>query len=150
MLKPYNVKKILNNAEKIFKNNDIELLNEETYIFISLMTGFIAHYNLYGFQGHYSDLRDLLGNIEGALSIEQDTAKRDVDDTKHNGYGLPYCKSKLEIVKGLKLIVEKYKDKIFEKGSEGDSDRFEILKECIKRAETDLDFRKEFMEKLYS
>jgi len=150
MLKPHNVKSILNNIEKVFKNNDIELLNERGYNFLYLMSGFIAHYNLYGFQGHYSDLRDLLNKIEGSIPIEKDMAQRDVDDPKHNGYGLPYCKSKLDIVNGLKSIVEKYKDKILVEGEEGDDNRFELLKECIKRAEKDLGFRKELMEKLYS
>ena len=48
-LKPYNSKAILNNIELVLKTGDSQKLNNPTYSFIMLMSGFIAHYNLMGF-----------------------------------------------------------------------------------------------------
>lgn len=55
---------IVNNIVAACKN--IEKLNATGYKFINLASGFIAHYNLNGFKGHYSNysLRDdILDNI---------------------------------------------------------------------------------------
>lgn len=117
-LKPYNVKSVLNNVEKVLKNQDINLLSKTSYHFLYLMSGFIAHYDLAGFQHSYSDLRNLIGDIERALPSEKDVAVRDVEDPKNNGYGKPYCVSKLEIVEGLKPIIEKYRVEIFQEFKE--------------------------------
>jgi hypothetical protein len=54
---------IVNNIVKACKN--IESLNKQGYNFISLSSGFIAHYNLYGFIEYYkkNDLKsDILSN----------------------------------------------------------------------------------------
>lgn len=149
-LKEYNSKRILNNIEKVLKNKNIELLSKASYHFLYLMSGFIAHYNLSGFQHYYSDLRDLLNDIERALPSEKDVAVRDIDDPKHNGYGLAYCQSKLEIVEGLKIIVERYRNEVSVEGNKRDDNKFEILKEGIKRAEKDLKFRKSFIDKVFA
>jgi len=44
---------IVNNVVKACKN--IDSLNKTGYNFINLCSGFIAHYDLYGFISHYSD-----------------------------------------------------------------------------------------------
>ena len=44
---------IVNNVVKAVKN--IESLNKTGYNFLYLCSGFIAHYDLYGFISHYSD-----------------------------------------------------------------------------------------------
>ena len=56
-LQPYNVKAIVSNVELVFKSGDISKLNKSAYHFIYLLSLFIAHYNLYGFQDYYQDLR---------------------------------------------------------------------------------------------
>lgn len=43
----------VNNVVKACKN--IDSLNKTGYNFINLCSGFIAHYDLYGFISHYSD-----------------------------------------------------------------------------------------------
>ena len=149
-LKPYDVKNILSNLEKVFSKKDIKLLSKKSYEFLYMMSGFIGHYDIHGFKNAYSDLRELLNDIEGALPIEKDVAIRDIDDPKHNGYGLPYCQSKLDIVEGLKIIVEKYKNEVSVEGSKIDDDKFELLKECVKRCEKDLEFRKTFIDKVFA
>lgn len=44
---------IVSNVVKACKN--IESLNKTGYKYLYLCSGFIAHYDLYGFIGHYSD-----------------------------------------------------------------------------------------------
>ena len=56
---------IVNNVLKAVKN--IELLNKTGYNFLYLASGFIAHYNLYGFKDYYSrhDLaKDIIRNYK--------------------------------------------------------------------------------------
>ena len=113
MLTPYNTKNVLRNIESVLKNQDITKLNKTGYNFLYLMGDFIAHYNLTGFQDYYTDLRLLIVDLEYSLPAEKSVAERDVNDKpKHNGYGLPYCQSKLYIVNGIDEMLPKYADKI--------------------------------------
>lgn len=52
---------IVNNVVKACKN--IDSLNKSGYKYISLCSGFIAHYSLYGFIGHYYDNANLKHDI---------------------------------------------------------------------------------------
>lgn len=52
---------IVNNVVKACKN--IELLNKTGYNFLYLASGFIAHYSINGFKGHYEE-HDLVNNIQ--------------------------------------------------------------------------------------
>ena len=56
---------IVNNIVKAC--DDIEKLNGTGYKFIHLANGFIAHYSINGFKGHYSNYdltRDILSNAD--------------------------------------------------------------------------------------
>lgn len=150
MLKPYNVSAVLRNIESVFKNQNIYKLNKAGYNFLYLMSGFIAHYNLNGFKCVYKNLDLLLQDIKEALPIEKDCAIRDINDPKHNGYGLPYCQNELDIIVGLELIVKKYEKEIINSEAEKDNDRFALLKELVKRGETDLEIRQKVIEMAYN
>jgi hypothetical protein len=50
------VKRIVNSFSKVFKTGEIVNLNKQAYDFINLSSGFIAHYNLFGFRGYYSNV----------------------------------------------------------------------------------------------
>ena len=50
---------IVSSIRKVFQTEDINNLTKSAYNFLSLSSGFIAHYNLYGFRGHYDDVNDL-------------------------------------------------------------------------------------------
>ncbi len=52
-LTPTQQTRIVNNIVKATK--DIDSLNNTAYKFIMLASGFIAHYNRFGFIGHYRD-----------------------------------------------------------------------------------------------
>lgn len=62
----------LKDQDLIVKNvvkacSDIEKLNSKAYKFLHVCSGFIAHYNLYGFRDHYSKhslVSDILNNKE--------------------------------------------------------------------------------------
>jgi len=149
-LKPYDVKNILSNIELVLKTANIEKLSKKSYGFISIMCGFIAHYDLSGFQAHYAELQDLIEKLKGSLPIEKDTCLRDVNDKpKYNGYGLPYCQSKLDIVEGIEKLVAKYETSIMKKAGAKNDDRWELLKESVKRAEKDEQFRDVLIAKLF-
>ena len=95
---------------------------------------FIAHYNIGGFystyfNGDYSDLKRFFSHF-----------------TTGNGY--VYIVDYRDISTAMIKEYEKRKKEIFRKAQETADDRFEVLKECVKRAETDLEFRENFLHKI--
>lgn len=50
---------IVSNLRKVFQTGDSHLLSKSAYKFLYLCSGFIAHYNLYGFQAEYGNVADL-------------------------------------------------------------------------------------------
>lgn len=56
--------RVVNNVRKVLEARDIGLLRPETYRFITLHMGFIAHYDLGGFKAEYTDLRRLCRNLQ--------------------------------------------------------------------------------------
>ena len=50
---------IVSSIRKVFETNDINHLNSSAYKFLNLSSGFIAHYNLYGFRDAYANVNDL-------------------------------------------------------------------------------------------
>lgn len=118
---PYNVKAIVKNIEQIFKNGDIKYLKHPAYEFIHQHMGFIAHYDLYGFQSEYADLRKLViflqtseyarnkdYNLTWADSVEQD---RQFEEW----YGKLYNQSKADAIRGIVEVARKYEQEIFAK-----------------------------------
>jgi hypothetical protein len=107
--KPYNSSYIAKNLESVYKSGDITKLSKASYNFLYLMSGFIAHYNLYGFQDHYQDLRDLSQDILNSMDIND--PEREIRDPWFAGqYGVEYCQSKVDTLKAIKEVVLKYKD----------------------------------------
>jgi hypothetical protein len=54
---------ILSSFKRVFATGDIENLSNTAYKYIYLASGFIAHYNLYGFRDAYRDVSLLRKNI---------------------------------------------------------------------------------------
>ena len=50
---------IVSSLRKVFQTYDIAYLTKSAYNFLYLSSGFIAHYNLYGFQAEYTDVNKL-------------------------------------------------------------------------------------------
>ena len=131
--KPYNVKAILNNFELVLKSKNIDKLNKPTYNFIIQCSGFIAHYDLYGFKHYYQDLRDLINDIDP--DYFESSAERDETDSdflKWSSYD--YWHSKAEIKRGIVKLVRQYKTTIYESfaDQERGKDLF-IVKQLIKK-----------------
>lgn len=62
---------IVNNIKKVITNQDSSLLSKQAYLFLDLCNGFIAHYNLRGFQYHYIDTSILKSKILDCQEINQ-------------------------------------------------------------------------------
>lgn len=65
-MKPYTTRQkalIVNSFRRIFQTNDINNLTPTAYKYIYLASGFIAHYNLYGFHDAYQNVSDLKRDI---------------------------------------------------------------------------------------
>lgn len=50
---------IVGNIRKVMTTRNSKNLSKQAYNFLYLASGFIAHYNLYGFQGAYEDVGQL-------------------------------------------------------------------------------------------
>lgn len=109
--KPYNVKAILGNLKLVFTSKDITKLNKPTYNFLYLLSGFIAHYNLYGFQDYYQDLRDLVKDLDPGY-LKSDARRDETDGDFNKWYGEAYNKSKADIKRGIAELVETYGQEI--------------------------------------
>ena len=55
---------IVENIRKVAVKKDISFLSKQAYEFITLKMGFIAHYDLYGFQLVYKDLREFFLRLQ--------------------------------------------------------------------------------------
>ena len=62
---------IVGNIRKVITTNDINLLSKQAYNFLYLASGFIAHYNLYGFRDAYGTGRALARDILRNKGINQ-------------------------------------------------------------------------------
>jgi hypothetical protein len=62
---------IVNSFKRVFEKNDIDELTKQAYGFIYLASGFIAHYNLYGFREAYCNVDDLKEDILRNKDINQ-------------------------------------------------------------------------------
>lgn len=64
---PNQVRLIVLSFRNVFAHNEISKLTKSAYNYIYLCSGFIAHYDVWGFRGHYADVeslkRDILRNL---------------------------------------------------------------------------------------
>lgn len=104
-LTPCNQKAICNNLKLVFKSNDINKLNNPTYKFVMNMSGFIAHYDLYGFRAEYENRLDdfAVELITGASNPEYWSTKWFIDQ-----YGEEYCQAKTNTLIEIAQIAKSY------------------------------------------
>jgi len=73
-MKPYTPRQkslIVNSFKRVFQTGNIDHLTTPAYKFIMLASGFIAHYNLHGFQDYYRDTSLLKQDILQNKNINQ-------------------------------------------------------------------------------
>ena len=54
---------ITNNVARVIKTGNIDYLTKQSYNFLYLANGFIAHYNLHGFMDYYNNTNELRNDI---------------------------------------------------------------------------------------
>lgn len=57
------IKLIENSIRRVVEKNSIDYLTKQAYRFLYLSSGFIAHYNLFGFMDYYSHVPDSIRDI---------------------------------------------------------------------------------------
>lgn len=143
--KALNSKAIINNIELIFKSNDITKLNKPTYNFVMNLGGFIAHYDLYGFQANYEDLRQFASDLLDACTENDANYKLDSDFIKW--YGKAYCQSEADAINGIREVVTKYQKQAINNAESNDMGKLNTilaLAEEVKRR-NDPDIIREFL-----
>ena len=106
---PYNVEALDQNIARVFFEEDIQKLNKPTYQFIIAHMGFIAHYDLRGFQGEYQDLdhfRTMLQTSEYSIDPNynlQQAQRFESDRDFDRWYGQAHCHS---VAAGIRRIVK--------------------------------------------
>jgi len=108
--KELNTKAIINNLNLVFKTKNIEKLNKPTYEFVMNLSGFIAHYDIYGFREHYRDLRDFIKDLENSSDVLN--PEYYLGDFFQKDEQKDYYKSKTETLRQIKPLIEKYKQDI--------------------------------------
>lgn len=115
---PYNVQALIRNVELVFKSGHIAKLNKPTYEFITLHMGFIAHYDLAGFQAEYKDLRRFCQNLQTSeYSTDRDhnlkwAVRRETDKFFRDQYGAAYNHSIAQAIRGIIAVARKYEDRM--------------------------------------
>lgn len=105
-MNPIDTRNVLRNIEIVLKTGDIAKLNGTAYRFLYLMQGFIAHYDLHGFQDYYSDVADLVRDIRQSADLTY--AERYATDSFFVAKDTPYYRSKYETLVGLRELVAAY------------------------------------------
>lgn len=106
--KPHNVRALEQNIALVFRTGDINRLKKPTYTFIINDMGFIAHYDLNGFQHTYADLdefREKLQTSEYSHNLDYNlnwAAAYEGDRDFIKWYGQAYCKS---VSDGIRRII---------------------------------------------
>ena len=106
--KPHHVPALERSIAAVFRSGDIGRLNSQTYQFIILNMGFIAHFDLNGFRHCYADLdlfRTMLQTTEHSRDPDYNLRwadKYELDNDFIRWYGIAYCKS---VADGIRRIV---------------------------------------------
>jgi hypothetical protein len=107
-------KNILRSVRRIFETGDIGKLSKKAYNHITLQMGFIAHYNLAGFQDVYSDVHEfakriLTSEYSNVVDYNRRRAGRYMADSFFvDSYGAAYCQSVCDCNIGIVELAEKY------------------------------------------
>ena len=95
------------NIELVFKTNDITKLNKTGYNFVMNMSGFIAHYDLYGFRCEYENVSQLLREIKDSFDISN-KSRYITDRFFSEGKDKEYYRAKYDTLAGLEVLCQKY------------------------------------------
>jgi hypothetical protein len=90
---------IISSFKRVFSTGDIAYLTSTAYKYIHLASGFIAHYDLYGFRANYYDVsllrKDIIDNAQNNRWNNFTPADKDYD----------YYMSRADVYKSLVKLV---------------------------------------------
>jgi len=101
-----NVKSVLASVERVFKSRDTSKLTGVAYNRLYLLDGFIAHYDLGGFQYHYSETSRLAKDI--LASYQVNNPDHYMQECFVRDYGQAYCQSEYDLARNLKTCAAHY------------------------------------------
>lgn len=96
---------IIKSMEAVIKSGDIKKLTKDCYNFTMNLSGFIAHYDLYGFMDQYRDTADLIRDLKNSSDLKRPDYYNDpcfMDKQKE------YYEAKIRILKAFKNLVDQY------------------------------------------
>ena len=144
-----NEKGIVKSIENVLKTGDIEKLTKDAYDFVLNLSGFIAHYSYAGFKDYYQNVADFRNDLEE--SADTHDYIRYIRDP-HFGVGeqKEYYAQKAKILEQIATLCanEALKGEIKSREENTIKDKVAFLKECVKRAEEDVDFGRQILKKL--
>ena len=91
--------------EKVVKTKNIDNLSKDAYKFISIASGFIAHYNINGFKCEYQNTADFVRDLQNSMDIK-DQSRYLEDPYFCKGDQKEYYADKAEIFKFIAKLVE--------------------------------------------
>ncbi len=101
-----NVKSVLASVERVFKTRDSSRLTKVAYNRLYLLGGFIAHYDLGGFQHAYSNTSQLARDILSAYEVNN--PDHYMQECFVRDYGQAYCQSEHDLARNLKTCAAHY------------------------------------------
>lgn len=104
-----NGKNILRNVDEILRNRDINLMSKETYNFINLHCGTIAHYDRDGWCNRYSDLRDFVDLFLVRNEYGENLSELILTPRFHE----PDLAPVVPVIEGIIDLCRRYRDEIF-------------------------------------
>lgn len=139
-----NDKAILKNIELVFKTQDSSKLNNSAYRFLMNVSGFIAHYDLYGFQCQYQNVNDL---IEKLINTDLQWGIKHYSTYGIEQYGKDYGEAMARIYQGLSALLTKYQKQSKIALNDKIKNRWEFLKTIIEKGENDQNFKENVLRK---
>jgi hypothetical protein len=105
---PINSPAVTRNIALVLRTNDINKLSDTGYRFLSLLQGFIAHYDLNGFKDYYCDVATLVHDVSSSADVS-DPERYIRDSFFAGGTDAAYYRSKFETLVGLRELVGAYR-----------------------------------------
>ena len=106
-------KNIIANVELVLTTGDITKLSKKAYEFITMDMGFIAHYDLRGFQCEYADIQEFAHRLQTS-EYSQDpnynldwAESRQHDNDFNKWYGYAHCKSCADTIRGIAYAAQR-------------------------------------------
>jgi len=135
---------IIKSMDQVLKIGNIEKLTKDCYNFTMNVSGFIAHYNLYGFMDQYRNTADLIQDLKNSSDIArpeyymEEFFQRDQKE---------YYSAKSRILKAFGEMVKKYEDAGADRENELITNKWEALQGLVNKERTTAE-KKMYLSKL--